>query len=87
MNYGLPDGDARRVIIVNETGLPDEPGPKQSAANVCLTHDFAFWSGKEANRLAFDWFRDNFGITFHEEERELKTLELQPADRSAPHRP
>jgi len=80
MNFGLVENDPRRTIILNETGLPDEPGANQSAANVCLVYDTAFWAGPEATLMATDWFRNNFGITFHKEERALKTLELQPAD-------
>jgi hypothetical protein len=79
MNFGMGQKDPRKILILNETGLPDEPGANQSAANVCLVYDFAFWAGPEATLMATDWFRDNFGITFHKEEREVKAIELQPA--------
>jgi len=80
MDFGMGQDDPRKILILNETGLPDEPGANQSAANVCLVYDYAFWAGPEATLMATDWFRNNFGITFHKEQRELKTLELQPAD-------
>ncbi len=70
-------GDPHRIILINETGIPETRGPNQSAANICLDYDFSFWTGDEADKLAFKWFEENFGITFHEEERAMKTLELQ----------
>ena len=87
LNHNKKAGDPGRTIIVNETGLPGKPGPNQSHANICLAAELAFWSGEAADKLAFKWFQDNFGITFHEEEREMKMLELQPANQPAPRNP
>ncbi len=70
MNFGMGENDPRRTLILNETGLPDEPGANQSTANVCLAYDFAFWAGPEATIMATDWFRNNFGITFPQGKRE-----------------
>lgn len=83
LNRNLPEGDPHRIILINETGIPETRGPDQSAANICLVYDFSFWTGDEADKLAFKWFEDNFGITFREEERAMKTLELQ-AEPSTP---
>ena len=79
LNSDLAPHDPRRVILVDETGLPTAPGPNQSWANICLADQFAFWPGRQANAPAWAWFRDNFGITFTEEERDLKGLEIRPA--------
>jgi len=74
LNHDVPPNEANRIVILDETGLPIKPGPNQSALEVCLTYEYAFWSGPGTTELQFAWFRDNFGITFHEEERELKTV-------------
>ena len=78
MNYR---GSAHRpdpIIIVDETGLPTEPGPGQSRGNVALTREYAFYQGEEAVEPTKQWFEENFGITFHEEEREVEVLSLRP---------
>ncbi|MBD3266873.1 hypothetical protein GF373_09405 [bacterium] len=65
------------VIILDETGLPTKPGENQTFGSICLTYTYAFWDGEEGIQLAKSWFEDTFGITFHEEERELAVLEFR----------
>lgn len=38
---------------------------------------YTFGKGDQATRLALDWFRDNFGITFTPEQRPLEILTLR----------
>lgn len=82
LNIGRPADDPRRVLLVDETGLPEHPGPNQSQVNVCLAYQFGFWSGEAARQAALAWFRSNFGITFQEEEREVKVLELHTSGKA-----
>lgn len=80
VNDGKPGSDLTddKVYIVDETGLPARPGENQTWGSICLTHQYAFWSGDEATDLARDWFEETFGITFHEEMRQLSVLEIRP---------
>ncbi len=65
------------VIILDETGLPTKPGENQTPGSICITYSYAFWDGEDGMQLSKDWFANTFGITFHEEERELIVLEFQ----------
>lgn len=71
----IPDPDD--LLIVDETGLPTRPGPNQTGGSICLSYSYAFWTGDEGVDLAKEWFEETFGITFHEEERELVYHELR----------
>ena len=79
-NHGKVGTGLRKdaVCIVDETGLPKEPGENQSWETISLTHGYAFWAGEEAMELTKQWFEENFGITFHEEQRSLRVLEIRP---------
>jgi hypothetical protein len=77
LNAGLEAGDPQRLFIVNETGLSETARPNQTYPDSYLAEECAFWSGPGADQLARDWFRDNFGITFQEEKRPLKVIELR----------
>lgn len=65
------------VIIIDETGLPTKPAENQTWGSICLTYEYAFWSGKEGIQLAKEWFKENFGITFREEKREIIVHEIR----------
>lgn len=80
LNY-LPGGETRRppVVIIDETSLPGEPAPGQSGEAAILTRHYAFCGGDEAIEPTKRWFEENFGITFHKEERDVKVLILRPA--------
>lgn len=77
LNFGLDAGDPR-LFIINETGLSETARPNQTYPDSYLSEQNAFWSGTGADASARDWFRDNFGITFQEEERPLRVIELRP---------
>ena len=81
INHGREGGPLApgNVYLVDETGLPTRPGPNQTSGSICISYSYAFWTGEEGVELARDWFRDTFGITFHEEERELVFHELRAA--------
>jgi hypothetical protein len=68
-----------KVVIIDETGLPTQPGENQTWGSICLTHQYAFGKGEQATDMAKAWFEEKFGITFHEEERELKIVEVRPS--------
>ncbi|MBN2307476.1 MAG: hypothetical protein JXR94_00810, partial [Candidatus Hydrogenedentes bacterium] len=67
-----------RVAIVDETGLPTQPGDNETWGSICLCYSYAFGKGAEAIDLARDWFEENFGITFSEEERKVEVLAIRP---------
>ena len=50
------------VMIVNNTGIDE---------NMVVTLEMANFKTEKGMELATDWFRDNFGITFHTEQRRL----------------
>jgi hypothetical protein len=79
-NSGREDvpGKGSPIMIVDETGLPRRPGKNQTWGSICLTYSYAFWEGEEATKLAKKWFEENFGITFHEEERDVPAKEIRP---------
>jgi hypothetical protein len=58
---GLEDGSGQ-LVIVDETGIE---GPVSS--------ERAYWPGDEGLKLAKEWFEENFGVTFTEETRTMKT--------------
>jgi hypothetical protein len=57
--------DDEKLVIVNETGLDFEHGP--------VSDKTASWPGKEGLEMAKQWFKEQFGITFTEETRPMKT--------------
>ena len=79
---GSVDVAGKNVVIVDETGLPFEPGDNQTWGSICLSRYYAFGRTPGSAEIVKDWFRDNFGITFHEEERDLTVLEIAPATAS-----
>jgi hypothetical protein len=66
-----------RVLVIDETGLPTRPGENQTSSSICLSYMYAFGKGERAVGMGKEWFRENFGITFTEEEREVKILTLR----------
>ena len=60
-NRGI-ENDSQKLVIIDETGIE---GP--------VSIEKAFWPGEEGLRLAKQWFEENFGVTFTEESRSLKT--------------
>ncbi len=54
--------DSKKLIIVNETGIEGN-----------ISSESAFWPGDEGLRLAKEWFEEQFGVTFTEETRKMKT--------------
>ena len=67
------DLNAAGVIIVDETGIksiPDKPSDRKSLA---VSSELPCWEGKQAIELARKWFKDEFGVTFTEQTRTIKT--------------
>jgi hypothetical protein len=67
------------IVIVDETGLPAAPAEGRTWTSVRLCSSYAFWHQPEGIELAKTWFHDNFGITFHEEMRDVVIHVLQAA--------
>ncbi|MCF6283898.1 MAG: hypothetical protein L3K26_01720 [Candidatus Hydrogenedentes bacterium] len=68
----------KRMMVLDETGLPAEPGENQTWGTICLSNHYAFGPSPASVAKVKDWFRDNFGITFTEEERDVPMLEVVP---------
>jgi tetratricopeptide (TPR) repeat protein len=67
-NKGIEkDGD--KLVIFNETGISFEDGSVSS--------ETAFWPDKEGLELAKKWFNEEFGVTFTEETRPMKTYVIK----------
>ena len=58
--------DSKRLFIFNETGIEGN-----------VSSETAFWPGDEGLKLAKDWFKDHFGVTFTEETRTMKTYVIR----------
>ena len=55
-----------RLVVIDETGIK---GPVSSIGK--------HWPGEEGLQMAFEWFEEEFGVTFHEEERALPVWEVR----------
>ena len=60
------DYKAQGILIIDQTGI-DEPVSKEGPN----------WQGSEAPEIARKWFHDEFGITFTEETRMMKTYVIR----------
>jgi len=60
------EDDNKKLVIVDETKIE---GPVSS--------ERAFWPGDEGLKLAKEWFKDHFGVTFTEENRKMKTYVIR----------
>ncbi|MCK5001350.1 MAG: hypothetical protein KAS23_17520, partial [Anaerohalosphaera sp.] len=58
--------DADKLFMIDETGID---GPVSGIGK--------HWPGEEGLRLAKEWFEDEFGVTFQEEERALPVWEVR----------
>jgi tetratricopeptide (TPR) repeat protein len=58
--------DSKRLAIFNETGIEGN-----------VSSERAFWPGDEGFKLAKDWFKEHFGVTFTEETRQMKTYVIR----------
>ena len=68
-NRGIKD-DSEKLIIVNETGIEGN-----------ISSESAFWLGDEGLTLAKKWFEEQFGVTFTEEARSMKTYIVRKRQR------
>lgn len=50
------------ILIIDETGIKDR-----------VSYEGPCWEGPEAREMARKWFKEQFGITFTEETRQMKT--------------
>lgn len=64
-NQGIQHDD-KKVVIIDET---DISGRVSSISRN--------WVGEDGLRLAFEWFEEEFGVTFHEEERVMPIWEVR----------
>jgi hypothetical protein len=58
--------DSKKLVIFNETGIEGLVGSER-----------AFWPGNEGLKLAKDWFKEHFGVTFTEDTRQMKTYVIR----------
>ncbi|MBN2591818.1 MAG: hypothetical protein JXA96_18265 [Sedimentisphaerales bacterium] len=64
---GIESND-EKMVIVNETGLVED---------IPMSFEDAFWPGAEGLELAKKWFEEQFGVTFTEETRAMKTYVIR----------
>ena len=75
MRYQAHDLKAQGIIIIDETSkVNDENNDWKSIAG--SIHN-PYWNGPEAPEIARKWFHDEFGITFTEETRMMKTYVIR----------
>jgi hypothetical protein len=55
------------IIIIDETGLPYDE--KTNSEKYAICDESIFWAGNESIDIAKKWFKEQFGITFTEEQR------------------
>jgi len=63
-NYDLGED---RIILIDETGLPSEPSEGQSQESIAVSSASPYWPFE----IAKGWFREQFGVTFAEEIRNV----------------
>ena len=66
MSWQNRNGKADGPLITDQTGLKEK-----------VSSEGPQWEGPEAIELACQWFQEQFGITFTEETRTLKTYVVQ----------
>jgi hypothetical protein len=66
MRWQDKDTNADCILIIDETGVKDK-----------VSRDGPCWEGPEAVGLARKWFEEQFGVTFHEESRQMKTYVIR----------
>ena len=67
-NTGIEEND-KKLVIFNDTGIGYEYGS--------VSLERAAWPGAEGLELAKKWFEEQFGITFTEETRAMKTYVIR----------
>jgi hypothetical protein len=70
------DLSAKKIIIVDETGMPSEPAEGQSRKSVAVSSQAPYWGGHESIEIARKWFKEQFGVTFTEEIRAITVYEV-----------
>ena len=65
------DLSAKKIIIVDETGVPSKPAEGQSLKSVAVSSEAPYWGGDESIKIAKKWFKEQFGVTFTEETRPM----------------
>ncbi|MFH1743967.1 MAG: hypothetical protein ABIH23_33595 [bacterium] len=63
------DLTAKKLIIIDETGLPTGKPDDESAA---VSSEDPYWGGEKSIEIARRWFKEEFGVTFAEEKRLMK---------------
>lgn len=70
MRHQNEDYKAQGILIINQTGIIDK-----------ISREGPNWRGPEAIEMARKWFKDEFGITFTEESREMKTYVIRKREK------
>jgi len=65
------DLSAKKIIIVDETGVPSEPAEGQSIKSVAVSSETPYLGGHESIEIAKRWFKEQFGVAFTEETRPM----------------
>ena len=60
-------------VFIDETGLPDKPGPGQEHKDIAITMEMPNFTTQDFEKLR-PWFRDTFGITFVQEIRPMEVI-------------
>jgi len=68
---------AKKIIIVDETGLPTEPPMGPSREKSAVSSESPYWGGEESIEIAKKWFKEQFGVTFTEETRPMTVYVVQ----------
>ncbi len=71
---------AKRLIIIDETGIPSEPAEGQSLNSIAISSESPYWGGHESIEIARKWFEEQFGVTFTEETRAMTVYEVRKRD-------
>jgi len=71
-----PDQKAAGPVFIDETNLPDRPGPGQSHKNIAIAMEMPNFKTQTFETLR-PWFEETFGITFAEETRPMEILVIR----------
>jgi hypothetical protein len=64
---------ANGPVFIDETGLPDKPGPGQDNKDIAITMEMPNFTTQDFETLR-PWFKRTFGITFVDEIRQMEVI-------------
>jgi hypothetical protein len=81
VRYQDPNLTATGILVIDETGIRSTPETPGDFKSVAVSGELPIWEGPEALELARKWFEEQFGVTFTEETRTVKTYVVRKREK------